>query len=62
VHPVLEQNMPDVGIDRPGSSIAADVLDELGSEVLPHFPTRSPSPDLDRSVRQEGEQQPLPVP
>jgi hypothetical protein len=38
------------------------VLDELGSEVLPHFPTRSPSPDLDRSVRQEGEQQPLPVP
>lgn len=59
MHSVLEQNMPDVGIDRPGLSTAADVLEELGSEILPHFPTRSQSTDLDRAVRQEGEEQPL---
>lgn len=44
-----------------GHRPAADVVDELGSEVLPHFPTRTQSTFLDRSVRQEGEQQPLPV-
>ena len=54
MHSVREQNMPDVDIDRPGSSIAADVLEELGSEVLPHFPTRSQSTDLDRVVSRRG--------